>query len=72
MEPNDQEPIAVTGASVAQTVLEAPRPMLVDFGAERRGPRAAVAPVIRSLALEYVDRLTVGRQYRAAIDGSLH
>jgi len=59
MERNDQGPVAVTNATFDQTVLAAPRPVLVDFGAEWCGPCVAVAPVIRDLALEYADRLTV-------------
>jgi thioredoxin 1 len=53
------EPVTVTDATFAQTVLAAPGPVLVDFGAEWCGPCVAVAPVIRALALEYADRLTV-------------
>ena len=54
-----QEPVAVNDASFKETVLEAARPVLVDFGAEWCGPCVAVEPVLRSLALEYADRLTV-------------
>jgi len=59
MERNDQGPVPVTNATFDQTVLAAPRPVLVDFGAEWCGPCVAVSPVIRDLALEYADRLTV-------------
>jgi thioredoxin 1 len=59
MKRHTEGPVAVTNATFDQTVLAAPRPVLVDFGAEWRGPCVAVAPVIRSLALEYGDRLTV-------------
>lgn len=36
------------------------------------GPCVAVAPVIRTLALEYADRLRSGQEYRAAIEDELH
>jgi thioredoxin 1 len=59
MQRDEQEPLEVGEANFAKAVLEAPRPVLVDFGAEWCGPCVAVAPVIRSLASEYADRLTV-------------
>jgi thioredoxin 1 len=52
-------PVAVTSANFGKEVLEAPRLALVDFSADWCGPCVAVAPVIRSLAAEYADRLTV-------------
>jgi thioredoxin 1 len=60
METNDSSSIVAVGkANFAATVLDAQRPVLVDFGAEWCGPCVAVAPVIRDLATEYADRLTV-------------
>ena len=59
MQLDEEGPVAVTDATFAATVLEAPKPVLVDFGAEWCGPCAAVEPVIRGLAHEYADRLKV-------------
>jgi thioredoxin 1 len=59
MQRKNEGVVAVDNTTFDKTVLEAPQPVLVDFAAEWCGPCVAVAPVIRDLALEYADRLTV-------------
>lgn len=59
MKAQSAAPVAVTDATFRKAVLEAPTPVLLDFGAEWCGPCVAVSPVIRNLAAEYADRLTV-------------
>ena len=59
MERNDVLPVSVNRANFATTVLEAERPVLVDFGAGWCGPCVAVAPIVRDFAVEYADRVTV-------------
>jgi len=56
----DEALVAVSEETFEKTVLEAQRPVLLDFSAEWCGPCVAVEPVIRDLASEYADRLTVG------------
>ncbi|MCL2872836.1 MAG: thioredoxin [Betaproteobacteria bacterium] len=47
----------VTDSNFEQEVLNAPRPVLVDFWAQWCGPCKMLAPTLESLAEEYAGRL---------------
>ena len=51
----------ITDGNFEDTVLKAPRPVLVDFWAEWCAPCKRLGPTVDALASELQDKLTVGK-----------
>ncbi len=55
------EIVHLSDDSFEQDVLQADRPVLVDFWAEWCGPCKMIAPVLEELAGEYADKLRIAK-----------
>ncbi len=58
---SEKKTLTLTSENFEREVLEAKRPVLVDFGADWCAPCRAIAPMVEELAAEFEARATVAK-----------